>query len=151
MAKPTDIDRSVADLLELAEKLKAVEKPPKPGTAHIKIAKLDAIIAAEDGQIPLEARKKDTARQLDELYVETGDQACWNAARALAPRPRNAPTKEDDVFVRRMGALIRTGYAEGPSAAARIVAPDIPEINQDAVEERLRRKYRKRFGQKSAS
>ncbi len=142
MAKRTDLDRAVAAQKRAARKIKPGAPAPERQTARVRTTNLDAAIADQDGKLPIEAKKQQIAAELEDLFVETGDIACYDAARVLVPQDPNRPTINDDLAVRRMHALITRGFADNKHQAAKIVARDsYGQHSEEATIKRLMRKY----------
>lgn len=146
--KPISLDRAIAEQDKLARKLKREGKPLKPGTAGAEVIGLDAFIVDEGGKVTTDMLVKDKARELKQLWEQTGDVRFWNASRKLIPHLASRPPFNDERHLQRMHLLIRGGWALDEIHAANIIANELPEHQRAAFSKRVVGKYRRRFGRK---
>ena len=116
-------------------------KTLEPGAAA---AKIDAVIADPDGNIPVEAVAADMARQLEEYFQQFGDKRFRDAAHLLIKPLRNRPTEDHELDLAIMSVLTQGENALGDMEAAHKVASHYPEQDRERITKRLYDQWQRR-------
>ncbi len=110
------------------------EQQARPGAAAVK---MDAIVAAPDGTIPVDAIVADKARELEELYRKYGDERFRAAAHALVKPPPHRPPEDHNLNLAIMRVLTSGPNAMEGMAAARKVGEAYPAKDRRQVVKRI--------------